>query len=132
MTKPQSAYIPGVCNINTKEIASRRLTGHVGLVLLLISVTFLIFTKHSLWFCLISFIPAFIMAIGYLQARQKFCVSYAMAGSQHADEDSANAQAVIDTLSKQADRRRARTIYLQSLVTALSITVIVCGLSYFI
>ncbi len=121
-----SEYTPGVCNINTAEIASRRKAGYVGLGLTLVIAAALFGLDLPKATRLILFIPVFIAAIGFLQARNKFCVGYGAAGMHNADEQSTEAVSVTDSSAINVDKARARNLNLQALgisivVTALAI-----------
>lgn len=68
-----SQYIAGVCNINPKEIAKRRLIGHAGLGIVIVFAIFTI-AFHIIWpVRLLVFFPAILMASGYIQAMNKIC-----------------------------------------------------------
>ncbi|OGL24157.1 hypothetical protein A2791_04660 [Candidatus Saccharibacteria bacterium RIFCSPHIGHO2_01_FULL_46_30] len=123
MTNQLTNYIPGVCNINPVEIRRRRQAGHIGLVLSVVVIVGLI-ALHTPWYLrLVAFLPLFLSATGYLQARHKFCVGYASAGMQHADDDSA-ALKIDDASMRKADTLKARMINLQ----AFLITAVITGL----
>jgi len=53
----------------------------------------------------------FVSAIGFLQAKNKFCVGYAAAGLQNADEGSNDATKVLDTSAHTKDKQRTRKMY---------------------
>lgn len=124
MTQTNQAYIPGVCNINHAEIASRRKAGHFGLGLFIVVLAASFILPIDRYARLVLFVPAFITAIGYLQARNRFCVAYAAAGQQNADEDSTKAQAIADADAKRQDKRKARVMNTQAAFIALAITLI--------
>ena len=117
-------YVPGVCNINPVEIRQRRMSGHVGLLITGVLIA-LVFVLHaSSYLRIVIFMPAFISAIGYLQARNKFCVGYAGAGQQHAD-DGGTAQTITDKKALALDKRKTRTMNLQATIIAALVTAIV-------
>jgi hypothetical protein len=114
-------YIPGICNINREEINKRRKIGFVGLAALAIVIVLLLALHTPVFFRVVAIIPAFLMAIGFLQARGKFCVGFASAGKQHTDGD------VVDVVEAEAhkhDMARARKMNLRALVIALIITAV--------
>lgn len=120
-----SSYIPGMCNINKAEIASRRKAMWFGVVLSVIILIVLFVLHVSWWLAVLSlFIPVYIGAIGYLQVTRKFCVSYGSSGRQNADEGSNGAQTVIDKDALLADKAKTRRMNLQ----ALGITTIIIAL----
>ncbi|HWT55908.1 MAG TPA: hypothetical protein VN031_02655 [Candidatus Microsaccharimonas sp.] len=119
----QTAYVPGVCNINRDEIAYRRKWRNIGAVSTIVLTVTLFIVSSNRWIRLSIFLPAFIAAIGYLQAKNKFCVSYAASGLQNAAEDSTKA----DKVSKEAhklDQAKARKMNIQAALVALAITVL--------
>jgi hypothetical protein len=119
----QTNYIPGMCNINPAEIRRRRMSGHLGLVISLVLLVALL-VLHARWYLRIALIiPLFIAAIGYLQARNKFCVGYAGAGQQHADNG--EIEKIKDKKSLDLDSLKARTMNLQALIIAAVITAII-------
>ncbi len=69
-------YNPGVCNIGREEIQRRKATGWVGLLLTAMAVTLLLWSKAPHWMRLFVFIPAVMGATGFIQAYNKFCVSF--------------------------------------------------------
>lgn len=119
-TTPQSnAYIPGVCNINTAEIAYRRKAGHLGVAIFVVLLAIMVGLGMSRWIRVALFLPAFLAAIGYLQAQKKFCVGYGAAGTQNATEGSAAATAITDKAALAKDKKRTREINLQSAAIGL-------------
>lgn len=119
-TTAQTGYIPGVCNINRAEIAYRRKAGYFGLGLYVIIAIALFALGVSRWARLILFVPAFIAAIGFLQAKNKFCVAYGAAGQQNAVDGSPKAQSVTEQAAIAKDKARARTMNTQAALIALA------------
>lgn len=118
-----SNYIPGMCNINPKEIAQRRTIGHVGLTITLILTALFVGFSIDALFRVIVFVPAFLAATGYLQARNKFCVGYAGAKQHHADNG--DVVTISDDAALAADKKKARTINIQAVTIAIIVTVVV-------
>lgn len=120
----KSNYIPGVCNINPWEIKRRRMTGHIGLVLTIVLAAIALIMHVNWVFRTVIIIPAFISAIGYLQARNKFCVGFASAKQQHADDGE-----VVEITDKEAlakDKQKTRSMNLQATIIAAAVTAIIC------
>jgi hypothetical protein len=117
-------YVPGVCNINTEEIARRRKIGHVGAAALMILFIVLFATSLSRYVRIILLIPAFLSATGYLQARNKFCVGYASAGQQNATEGSKAASSIKDKSAIATDKKKARVMNIQALLIAVVIVIV--------
>jgi len=122
MKPATDSYIPGVCNINKKEIAYRRKAGYVGVGVALVLFGILLGLKLSKWTRLILFLPLYIGAIGFLQAKNKFCVAYGAEGKQNANEDSTEATAVSDHAARARDKIKARSLNLQVAVITLGIS----------
>jgi hypothetical protein len=111
---PDGAYRPGVCNIGPREIARRRMAGHVGLAATLAMLTaLLVIDAPPLW-RLVVIAPTVISASGYLQAHLRFCAGFAQRGIFNFGADG-DAVAVTDADALAADRRRGRQISLASL-----------------
>lgn len=119
MEDTKDSYVPGVCNINRAEIAYRRKAGYVGLGISLILAIALFGLGVSRWYRLVLFVPLFIAAIGFLQAKNKFCVAYGANGKQNATEGSAKAREVSNQDAKATDKNRARTMNIQAALLAL-------------
>ncbi|MDB5184841.1 MAG: hypothetical protein JWN38_649 [Candidatus Saccharibacteria bacterium] len=125
------AYIPGVCNINREEIAKRRLIGHIGLAAFIIILALLLITGVDRYLRIILFIPAMLSISGYLQARNHFCVGYGGSGKQNAGEGSATASTVEDADALAKDKQRTRKMNLQTLASAIVVTLITLLLPVF-
>lgn len=119
-----AAYQPGVCNINKQEINKRRKIGQAGLIVYLVALIAVSLIQVDRFYRLFLFIPAISAATGYLQARNHFCVAYAMTGLQNADETSVEAERVSDKAAKKLDRRKALSINLQASTIAMILTVL--------
>ncbi len=115
-------YVPGVCNINTKEIAYRKKAGYFGLGLAIIIAAALFVLNLNRYTRIVLIVPIFIAAIGFLQAKNKFCVAYGAAGTQNADDGSETATAVSDTSAVKADKNRAQKMNLQALAISVLLT----------
>jgi hypothetical protein len=118
MSQQSSTYIPGVCNINQDEIRKRRKIGLIGLAALLVSLAGLMLLKVPALVMLVLFLPAFLMAIGLLQAKNKFCVGYAAAGMRHT---ALAVEKIDDDEAMHRDKARARSMNLQALGIAIAI-----------
>jgi hypothetical protein len=127
-TTSADAYVPGICNINHAEIAYRRKAGYAGLVAFVVIAAVLFGLSANRYTRLVLFLPAFIAAIGFLQAKNKFCVAYGAAGQQNATDGVAKAIAVADKAARAKDKQRARHMNLQAagisvLITALFVLI---------
>lgn len=117
----QIKYVPGVCNINAAEVEKRRRIGFVnlGALLILVGLLFAFKMPAAIWF--VTFIPAFVMTTGFLQAKNKFCVGYAGAGMHHTGE---KAEKTTDAKATAIDKQRARKINTHVAVIALIIAAV--------
>jgi hypothetical protein len=122
-------YVPGVCNINTAEIKQRRNAGYFGIGLFIIMFIGLVALDFNQLARLTLFVPAFIAAIGLLQAQQKFCVGYGAAGLQNADEGNSQASQVAKEAAAK-DKARARRINMQAAGIAVVLTAIAVALPF--
>lgn len=117
-----SQYIPGICNINPVEVRRRQMIGRVGFGVFVVFVILLVVFHAPWYFRTVVFIPAFLACTGYLQARNKFCVGYAGAGQQHADDG--EVVAITEESALKADRAKARMMNAQAFVTAAVVAAI--------
>jgi hypothetical protein len=118
------AYVPGVCNINSTEIAYRRKSGYILLVISMILAGVVIGLGLPVWTRLGLYFPIFVTAVCFLQVKYKFCVKYGAAGKQNADEGDKIAQDIVDAVARQLDAARTRKIKLQGASIALVVTVV--------
>lgn len=76
----ETEYIPGVCNIGKAEIASRKRVANFGLFAYILVSVLMVSNDAPVAARLIVFIPALVGAIGFVQARAKFCVAFGFMG----------------------------------------------------
>lgn len=117
--KETGKYVPGVCNINREEIARRRMIGYIGLVSTIVLFGLLEVLHSSDYARLSLFVPAYVCAVGFLQAANHFCTGYGSRGLQNATEGSSAPSEVTDQKALAQDRRRVAQINLQSAVIAI-------------
>lgn len=117
-----AAYVPGVCNINTAEIAYRRKAGFILLaVSFVLTVPFFV-TNLPAWSCIVLFFPLFLTVLSFLQAKHKFCVSYGAAGQQNATDGDRVAQDVVDEAARKLDKARTAKIKREAAFQAAVVT----------
>jgi predicted tellurium resistance membrane protein TerC len=122
MTKHEQAYIPGMCNINQAEVAYRKKAMYVGLGLtIVLLVAMIVFGVNIFIRSAVLFIPLYIAIIGYLQMKNKFCVSYGASGKQNATDGNDKASTVADKKAIAADKKKAREMNTQALISTLVI-----------
>lgn len=112
--KTESDYIPGMCNINQAEIKSRRNAGHLGSILTVVAIAAFVYFRVPAVVGLLVFVPAFIAAIGYMQAQKKFCVGFASAGIRSTSSEGLETTEVSDDAALKADKAKARSMNVQS------------------
>ena len=125
-TSSAGGYVPGVCNINSAEVAYRRKAGYTMLAIT-VAVAIIVFVFGALLdvspiIRLATFFPAFVTAVCFLQVKYKFCVTYGAGGKQNATEGDKEAQAIVDAAAKKLDLERTRKIKLQGALIAAVVT----------
>lgn len=121
MNKTESAYVPGVCNINMAEVAYRRKWRNIGLITAAVLLAILLVVGASRWLRVIIFLPLVIGVVGYYQTKHRFCVGYGASGMQNAAEGSDKAKKV-DAASAAKDKQFAQSINRKSMLISVAIT----------
>jgi len=119
----EDLYIAGSCNIGTREIMRRRIVALSGLLFAVITATAVLSAdspKSARW---ALFVPLLVAAIGWIQSRRKFCLAYGLAGTFNFGR-MGDIKRVIDPISRNADRKTALTILLQSIALAFAVTLV--------
>jgi hypothetical protein len=119
----EDLYIAGSCNIGTREIMRRRIVALSGLLFAVITASIVLAqdsTKSTRW---AVFLPLLVASIGWIQSRRKFCLAYGLAGTFNFGR-MGDIKRVIDPISRNADRKTALTILLQSIALAFAVTLI--------
>lgn len=113
-----SQYVPGACNIGSREILRRRVVGIAALVFAMVSgYTLLAADEIGRTARLGIFFPLLVSAIGFIQARNKFCLAYGLAGTFNFGKIG-DMERVFDAESKKSDRRKAIAILIQAALIA--------------
>jgi hypothetical protein len=118
-----SEYIAGSCNIGKGEIRRRHSVSIVGLFLVFFSASTILGTEQSRSVRLSIFLPAMIFAVGFIQARKKFCLAYGLAGTFNFGKLGSITK-VQSEADKKADRKTAINIFVQSALLAAAITLV--------
>ncbi|MSO33666.1 MAG: hypothetical protein EXQ80_04540 [Candidatus Nanopelagicaceae bacterium] len=119
----EELYIAGSCNIGTREIMRRRIVALSGVLFALIIASAVLSAdspESARW---AVFVPLLVAAIGWIQSRRKFCLAYGLAGTFNFGR-MGDIKRVNDPVSRNADRKTALTILLQSIGVAFAITLI--------
>jgi hypothetical protein len=117
----EDLYIAGSCNIGTREIMRRRIVALSGLLFAVITASAVLSAdspKSARW---ALFVPLLVAAIGWIQSRRKFCLAYGLAGTFNFGR-MGDIKRVNDPISRNADRKTALTILLQSIALAFVVT----------
>jgi hypothetical protein len=96
----------------------------IGFVLSLSAFTALVITSASRETRFAIFIPLFVMTIGWVQSRKKFCLAYGFAGTFNFGK-MGEISRVADPADRAADRRTALLIFGQSALYAAALTLLV-------
>ena len=123
----QEGYIPGTCNLGAGEISRRRMVAAIGFVLSLSAFTALVTTSASRETRFGIFVPLFVMTIGWVQSRKKFCLAYGLTGTFNFGK-MGQISRVANPADRAADRRTALLIFGQSALSAAALTLLVVAL----
>ncbi len=122
-----SDYLAGSCNIGPSEIHRRYQVAITGGVLYLILGIFLVVSDQPTSARLITFAPAMLASVGFIQARNRFCFAYGLMGVFNFDS-AGDVKKVKDPAALKADRSQALKIVFKSLVSATLMTALVVAL----
>ncbi len=123
----QEGYIPGTCNLGAGEVSRRRMVAAIGFVLSLSAFTALVTTSASRETRFGIFIPLFVMTIGWVQSRKKFCLAYGLTGTFNFGK-MGQISRVANPVDRAADRRTALAIFGKSALYAAALTLLVVAL----
>ncbi len=117
-------YIPGSCNIGKGEIRQRQIVALIGLAISISSLIALISTSAPRGARLGIFIPLAVASIGWVQSRKKFCLAYGFMGTFNFGK-LGQLSKVADSASREADRKTALSILIQSGAYAVVATAVI-------
>ena len=123
-TAPKDKYIPGVCTIGPAEIKSRMQAGWFGLVLTVIIGALLFYLEASPVTRLVLFLPAFIGAIGFLQAYFHFCVAFGSQGLFNVANEAGKTESVTQQEFRKKDQQIVYKIMIYSVLIAAVVAVV--------
>lgn len=104
-----TGYQPGACNIGPAEIARRRRAGYAGLAATALLCAGLLAIDAPAAARLLVALPLAGGAMGFLQARFRFCAAYGMSGVRNLGA-LGSVDRVEDPGARRADRNRALLI----------------------
>ena len=116
-------YQPGVCNIGGPEVARRKQVSYLGGILYLAMTIATVAADLSQQIRTLVFFPAILFAVGYIQARKKFCFAFGLLGTFNFVE-LGKISKVASPEEIAADRKAALIIIGQALVVALAMTLL--------
>jgi hypothetical protein len=118
-----------VCaNIGARERRLRNQIGVAGAVLTLLTIGALIETHAAPLMRLIVLVPAFMSAMGFLQARARTCVGFARKGIRVLGDSRQDAQKVADDAMAKKIAAQARRVYAQATVAVAVLTLLVMAI----
>ena len=110
MSDGRNSYVPGICNIGKAEIKMRRALGWLGAVLCVaLWIAFAVLEVAPAW-RLTLFLPAFLAAMGHLQAAWHFCAKFGLGGVFNFGPSIGQTDTVEQAEFRRQDRRRALQI----------------------
>lgn len=116
-----SRYVPGVCNIGPAEIARRRRSGWIGLVVTIAAWAGLVAFDAPQEARLALFVPAMMAATGFLQAWMHFCAYFGFAALLNFGPETGRTDSVVEAEFRARDRRKAWQIVGYSAVIGLAV-----------
>ena len=117
-------YQPGVCNIGPEEIRMRWMTGWMGFALTVVVWIGLILTDSPASRYYWLFIPAFVSALGLIQASMHFCVAFGAKGLFNFKSQLGKTETVDQASFRAKDRVKAILIIIYALLSAGIVTAI--------
>lgn len=114
-------YQAGACNIGQAEQRKRYATGIAGfLAAALLVLAVFAFDLETHWL-LAAVAPLFLGFLGVLQARERFCVGFAMAGVYDVSDTGGQRTEAPDD-ARRADQRRAVLLQVKALLAAIAVS----------
>ncbi len=80
------------------------------------------------WLRLLIALPVFLSALGFLQAKHRFCVAYAASGMQNASGASMDGAKKVSAADRAKDKLKSNKIYLQGAAIAVVVAAIAVAL----
>jgi hypothetical protein len=117
-----SDYRAGACNIGPAEIRRRRNTGIAAAVATVVMAIVLVAIGAPTWARLLVFFPAAGSAVGFIQARSRFCVAYALQGVRNFGP-LGSAEKVADAADHGADLRAAARLIAGSIAAGAVVAI---------
>lgn len=123
-SKPDAAYVPGVCNIGPWEIRKRWMTGYLGIASAVLLLVALAVSGAPAAARLVVLFPAWGGVFSMLQARRRFCGAYALRGVSNFGDTYATVRNVTDEAAHRADMAGLFRLTRDSFVVGLVLAVV--------
>ena len=121
-------YLPGSCNIGPAEIRRRVRAGWAGAALTAIACAGLLIADVEPAWHLVLFLPALAAAIGFVQARNRFCVYFGFAALFNFSDLGQQAK-IVDRDARQRDRAQAWRLLAVSVLIASAFSIAAFGVA---
>ncbi len=115
-------YQPGVCNINKFEAKKRLMTALIALIISLITLLYFLLFINNVYLRLILIGPIFIIILGIIQSRRKFCVFYGLTKKENSDESSQKPHQISQVKNSILDQKYSIKLILLSLIVSIIIS----------
>lgn len=122
--EPEGAYVAGACNIGPWEIRRRRMSAIAAIAAAVALFAILVAVGAPAWTRLLLLLPLWGAGVGWLQARRRFCVAFAMAGLSNFGDGEASRQSVVDPGQRELDRRTTTVLVRDAFLLAIIPTII--------
>ncbi len=119
-----SGYRPGACNLGSAEIAQRRRVGILGIAASVILAAVLLAIGADPFVRLLLFVPLAGGFVGIVQARERFCMGYALAGMHNVTDQMGTPSRVESAAARRADLRHAVVVLMKATIPAALITLV--------
>jgi len=119
-TPPEGAYVPGVCNIGSAEIARRRRGAWLATAATVVLDVALVAAGVPPPVRLLVGLPAASAAVSWLQVRERFCVAFGSAGLSNLGP-LGGARRVVDAAARRADRRKAASMVVRGVLVGATV-----------
>lgn len=117
-------YIPGVCNLGPAERVKRIHAGRVGLLLAVIFEAACVYFGWPPAVRALIFFPAFMSAIGFIQAYSNFCVAYGLMGVFNVSMSVGKTDTVSQAEFRALDKKKSRKMIAGAFLIASAVTVL--------
>jgi hypothetical protein len=117
-----------LCNIGFRGQKQRYFLAMMMYICSFVLLVWMIVTEASAWLRMLLFIPLFIGALGYFQARDKTCVHLAARGMKSVHNG--QVERIEDPRLNKQLQQRAASVWLKSVVTAIVITVLLFFIAF--